>query len=191
MNAYLKRTIVITLLMVAAPACVGGPRPEAVPTVATVKAGPRFEAIREEIIARVRAGDVPSVSVAVAQGGVLLWEESIGWASTETKKGATPTAAYTGASIAKTLTAVGVLTLVDDGVLSLDEPAVKYLQDGDLTPLAADPQDVTIRRLITMTAGLPQGFRSYQPPERAETTRAQLRAHGGLLPRASDHHTPN
>jgi CubicO group peptidase (beta-lactamase class C family) len=157
------------------------PALESVPTSAVVEADDRFLPLRQKIMTRVAEREIPSMSIAVAQGGRILWEESIGWADTKTGQPATPKTAYTAASIAKTLTAVGVLALVDDNILTLDEPAMKYLREGDLIPLATDMAGVTIRSLLTMTAGLPQGFKMYLPPGRAQTTRQQLRSHGGLL----------
>ena len=53
-------------------------------------------------------------------------------------------------SMTKSFTAVALLQLRDAGVVSLDAPAATYVPE-----LRAWPQQVTVRQLLTMTAGLP------------------------------------
>ena len=45
----------------------------------------QFDAIREEIQRRLVQQSVPSVSVAVARGDRILWEEGFGWADRENR----------------------------------------------------------------------------------------------------------
>ncbi|MGH3167205.1 MAG: serine hydrolase domain-containing protein, partial [Trebonia sp.] len=60
------------------------------------------------------------------------------------------------ASMSKSFTASAVLLLRDAGRLSLDEPAEKYVPElGSWAPVTADADRITIRHLLTMTAGFP------------------------------------
>ena len=50
----------------------------------------KFGAVRSKIIGLVESDKLPSVSVAVAKDGKIIWEESFGWANREKKIKATP-----------------------------------------------------------------------------------------------------
>jgi CubicO group peptidase (beta-lactamase class C family) len=60
------------------------------------------------------------------------------------------------ASTTKTLSAGVILSLVDDGMLDLDVPVQKYLDDVSL-PSGHPNKEVTMRHLLSMTSGLPWG----------------------------------
>jgi CubicO group peptidase (beta-lactamase class C family) len=62
--------------------------------------------------------------------------------------------AYNWASITKTMTAIAILQLRDRGLLSLDDPAVKYVPELRQVHSAYGPIDaITIRHLLTHSAG--------------------------------------
>jgi CubicO group peptidase (beta-lactamase class C family) len=52
----------------------------------------------------------------------------------------------------------GILRLVEQEVLALDDPVGEHLQTWTLPPTAFDHADVTIRRVLSHSAGLPAGF---------------------------------
>ena len=60
-------------------------------------------------------------------------------------------------SISKPVTAWGVLNLVEKGVLELDVPVITYLKIWNLPESEYSEQDITIRRLLSHTAGFPLG----------------------------------
>lgn len=62
------------------------------------------------------------------------------------------------ASLSKWVTAIGVLTLVDAGKLDLDRPVASYLTRWSLPESGFDIREVTIRRLLSHTAGLTDGL---------------------------------
>lgn len=62
------------------------------------------------------------------------------------------------ASLSKWVTAVGVMTLVEDGKLDLDEPVSSYLTRWQLPESPFDNRGVTVRRLLSHTAGLTDGL---------------------------------
>ena len=60
------------------------------------------------------------------------------------------------ASMTKSFTAAAVLALRDDGALQLDDPAADFVPElRGLPPVTADAPAITIRHLLTMTAGFP------------------------------------
>jgi CubicO group peptidase (beta-lactamase class C family) len=97
---------------------------------------------------------VPSISVAVAKDGAILWEESFGWANIEKKIKATPHTMYSLASISKPFTATGLMALVERGLVDLDQPANEYLGKAKIRAFQGDASEATVRRLLNHTAGL-------------------------------------
>ena len=62
------------------------------------------------------------------------------------------------ASLSKWVTALGVMTLVERGKLDLDAPVSRYLTRWKLPASAFDNEKVTVRRLLSHTAGLTDGL---------------------------------
>jgi serine-type D-Ala-D-Ala carboxypeptidase/endopeptidase len=61
------------------------------------------------------------------------------------------------ASMTKSFTALAVLALRDEGKLSLDDPAGKYIQELATMPLPTrDAPAITVRHLLTHSAGFPE-----------------------------------
>lgn len=80
------------------------------------------------------------------------------------------------ASLSKWVTAWGVLSLVDRGVLELDKPLNVYLTRWQLPAGAFDPGQVTIRRLLSHTAGLTDGlgYAGFEPGETVQSLEESL-----------------
>ncbi len=62
------------------------------------------------------------------------------------------------ASLSKWISAVGIMKLVEDGKLDLDAPVSKYLTRWQLPPSQFNNKEVTVRRLLSHTAGLTDGL---------------------------------
>ena len=131
------------------------------PTVATVVAPEGFHEIRNVILGRVRSGDAPSMAVAVVRDGQIVWEEAFGWADMERRTPATPETVYPLGSLSKSVTAMGIMVLVERGVLDLDDPVEKHLPAGPITVHEGQGADVTIRRVMQMRGGIPHGWATY------------------------------
>ena len=104
---------------------------------------------------------VPSIAVAIARDGVVLWEEGFGYADVERRVPATATTLYSLASISKPFTATAVMQLVEQGRVQLDRPVDDYLGGMRLTGLAGDRSGATVRRVLSHTAGLPLHYRFF------------------------------
>jgi CubicO group peptidase (beta-lactamase class C family) len=96
------------------------------------------------------AGRVPSLAAALTRDGSLVWRGSRGGATGE--PGMRPTdLQYRIGSITKTMTAVLVMQLRDDGLLSLNEPVSTYLSELKDLPGVGDR---TLRSLLAHDAGI-------------------------------------
>ena len=81
----------------------------------------------DEIVARAIADQqIPAISVAIAVNGQIQYQKAFGKADLENDVQATPETLFRTASIAKSMTAVAVMRLVDDGKFDLDAPIQKY-----------------------------------------------------------------
>ena len=153
------------------------PQPTVTVGVPTPSAGDlqRMEQVRETIRRVMSEKGIPSVTVAVARDGKILWEEGFGWADREKMTPATPETMYSLASISKPITATGFMRLVEMRKVNLDKPANEYLGIGQIRGLAADPSKATVRRVLSHTAGLPRHVQffysneSNRPPSMEET----------------------
>lgn len=101
----------------------------------------------------------PHVGAAVlaVDGGDVVFEHCWGVRRLGNDEPVTPTTTFRMASVSKQFTATAVLTLVDQGKLSLDDPLDKFFAD------APDYwNDITLHHLLTHTSGLP-GYESRVP----------------------------
>ena len=113
-----------------------------------------------------RAG-VPGASVALVRDGEVSFVTSYGLADREHGIPATTSTVYNVGSISKTVTAWGIMRLVEQGRIGLDDPVERYLRRWHLPPSSFDPDGVTIRRLLSHTAGLSTpSVREYDSGER-------------------------
>jgi CubicO group peptidase (beta-lactamase class C family) len=80
------------------------------------------------------------------------------------------------ASMSKWVTAWGVMKLVESGKLDLDKPVSLYLKRWQLPPSKFDNNGVTVRRLLSHTAGLTDGlgYAGFKPGEQLQTLGASL-----------------
>jgi CubicO group peptidase (beta-lactamase class C family) len=128
----------------------------------TVIRDDRFSKVRELIVDEVTNRRVPSIVVAVAEDGKIVWEEAFGWADVENRVRATPNTIYRLGSISKTITATGLMVLVEEGKVDLDKPAVDYLPE-DVRPrvFEGEVRDVTVRHLLNHRSGMPAYAESF------------------------------
>lgn len=107
-----------------------------------------------EVPGWLKQADVPGAAVAVIQGGVVTATRGYGLANVKKNIPVTPTTGFNVGSISKTIAAWGVMTLVEQGKLDLDAPVETYLTRWHLPDTKFDERGVTIRRLLSHTAGL-------------------------------------
>lgn len=92
---------------------------------------------------------IPGMQVAVIKYGLVIKKGNYGFANLEDRVPVTDSTMFSIASMSKAFTCAGILLLMEDGKLSLDDPIGKYLES-----IPADWKNITIRQLMNHTAGL-------------------------------------
>jgi CubicO group peptidase (beta-lactamase class C family) len=118
-------------------------------------------ALDQIITDAMREQRIPAVTVAIARDDRLVYSKAFGSADLENSVPATTETLIRTASVAKPITAVAAMTLVESGKLDLEAPVQKYC-----APLPPKQWPVTTRELLSHTSGI----RHYNPGE-AENTR--------------------
>ena len=103
---------------------------------------------------------IPGLSVAVVKNGKIVKASGYGIANLETNTPATAQTVYKTASLSKQFIAAAIMLLVQEGKLSLDDKASKYLDGSPETW-----KDITVRHLLTSTSGIVRDPREsdYEP----------------------------
>lgn len=114
-----------------------------------------FKTARSNIEQYLQEAHIPSISVAVAKDGKILWEESFGWADVEKHVRATPNTMYHLGSLGKVYTATAIMILKERGLVDIDKPANEYLGNVTIEAFEGNASDVTLRRILNHTSGLP------------------------------------
>ena len=140
---------------------------------APVGAQPRPGAAIETLVAemdstipgRLRAYGVAGVSIAVLRRGRIVWMKAYGVADRETGRAMRVDNIFRVESISKSVTAWGVMRLIERKQVEPDMPVTAYLQDWSWPPSRFAADTITIRQLLSHRAGLPLGdFTSRYPP---------------------------
>ncbi|HEX9821447.1 MAG TPA: serine hydrolase [Methylomirabilota bacterium] len=108
------------------------------------------------IESQLASSGVPGLSIGVVHDQELIWSAGFGRARVEPAQPATPDTLYRIASITKLFTSTAILQLRDAGKLRLDDPLVEHLPWFRIRQAHADAPAITIRHLLTHTAGLPR-----------------------------------
>lgn len=98
---------------------------------------------------------VPGVSYGVVVDGSLAHSGGIGFADLDVARPAGADSVFRIASMTKSVTALCVVSLRDEGLLALDDPVARHVPelDGLVLP-TADAAPLTVRQLLCMSAGL-------------------------------------
>lgn len=150
--------------------------PVALVTAQEVQAPERYAAAKAVIERAIENGETPSIAVAVLDDGKIVWAEGFGLADVEARTKATPDTIYRLASISKPFTATAIMQLVERGLVDLDRPVNEYLAtDAQLRAYRGTADQITVRRLLNHTAGLPTHWNFFYegetPPSRDESIR--------------------
>ena len=118
---------------------------------------------------------VPGASVAFIENGEVILQKGYGYADVTAGKKVTTRTGFNIGSISKTVAAWGILKLVEEGKLDLDAPAEKYLTRWHLPESNFDANGVTVRRLLSHTAGLSlHGYPGWSPEDQLPTVEESL-----------------
>lgn len=103
----------------------------------------------EEDLRRFASNDSVGYSVLVSQNGKVLYQDAFGLANIEQNVPMQPNHIFEIGSLTKQFTAVGILLLAQDGLLSLDDNISKYIPH-----ISTTKGDVTLKHLLAHTSGL-------------------------------------
>lgn len=109
----------------------------------------------------------PGLAVALVHHGQVVWAAGYGVADRTTGRPVTAGTRFQAASLSKPVTAWGVLRLVECGRIGLDEPIIGRLRRWRPPPSPFDADGITVRRLLSHTAGLSVHGYVGQTPDRA------------------------
>lgn len=139
----------------------------ALPIDHTGRSAPLAERMAKKII--------PGVSIAVLEDGEVAWAAGIGVRETGRADPVTPRTLFQAASISKPVTAIAVMRLVQEGRLDLDADVNSYLTSWQVPVNDGWQPRITLRQLLSHTAGTTiHGFVGYLPGDPFPTTRQIL-----------------
>lgn len=144
----------------------------ALPTTDPAKVGMSADTLAEvpkALQKLVDDGKVAGAIVTVARQGQIVLNQAVGFADIEAKKPMTTESVVRIYSMTKPITSVGVMMLVEQGKLKLDDPVSKYIPalakpqvyvsgEGDDVQLEPAKREVSVRDLLRHTSGYTYGF---------------------------------
>lgn len=102
---------------------------------------------------RMNEADVPGLAIALIRNNKIVWTDGFGVLNRLNGGPVASTTVFEVASISKVITAYTALRLVDNGKLSLDEPAHIHLKKAWLPP-STYADKITLRHLLSHGSGL-------------------------------------
>lgn len=108
----------------------------------------QVSAVESVIRARMAAAQIPSVSIRVDVNGKNVYAKAFGYSNLTYRSAANTDTRYQYGSITKQFTGASILTLANDGKLSIDDRIGKWLPEFAKFP-------VTIRQMLVHTSGIP------------------------------------
>jgi CubicO group peptidase (beta-lactamase class C family) len=126
----------------------------------------KLAAIRTRMQEFVGKGEIAGAVALVGRRSGVISHEAIGMLNLESKQPMAKDALFRIASMTKPITAVGIMMLVDEGKLSIDDPVEKHLPEfkgqmviaersADSLKLVKPRRPITVKDLLTHTSGLP------------------------------------
>jgi serine beta-lactamase-like protein LACTB len=112
---------------------------------------------------------IPGLEVAIGSNGRVVYSHALGKADVENNVALTKTSLVRTGSIAKSISAVAAMTLVEAGRLDLDAPVQQYCKE-----FPTKPWPITTRELLSHTAGI----RHYRGAETENTNHYARMADG-------------
>ena len=120
---------------------------------------------------------VPAVSWGIVHDQTLIASGAFGLASPEGGVEATTETRYSICSISKLFTSIALMQQREAGRVRLDAPVAEYLDWFNIEDIHADDEPITVRGILTHSAGLPResDFPYWTDPNYPFPTQAQIR----------------
>lgn len=98
---------------------------------------------------------VVGVAAALVVDGKTVWKQGFGYADKKLGIAMTPDTQVGIGSVTKTFTTLAAMQLQEQGVIDLDQPLSRYLPEFHIRTHGEDRDQVTLKRLITHSSGVP------------------------------------
>jgi CubicO group peptidase (beta-lactamase class C family) len=108
---------------------------------------------RRPLVERMALYGVPGASVAVVDGGRIAWAKGYGYRQAGASDPVTLDTLFQACSVSKPVVAVAVMRLVQEGELELDRDVNEYLRSWKIPSNGSWQPRVTLRQLLSHTAG--------------------------------------
>lgn len=115
------------------------------------KAAERNEQLEQTVRELFENQECPGASVAIVDGTETMFAAGYGDRRLEPQAPATPDTLYGIGSSTKPITATAVMTLVEDGTISLDDPVSEYVPHFENAP----GEPILVSELLSHTSGMP------------------------------------
>src|SRR6056297_64666 len=100
---------------------------------------------------------IPGLAIALIQDGEPVWRQAYGYADIGAGRKMTTDSYYRTESISKSVTAWGVMKLVEEDRIELDAPVQRYIDTWEIPETEFAEEGVTLRRLLSCSSGMPLG----------------------------------
>lgn len=130
----------------------------------------------ERIPEIMEAYDIPGASIALVEGGETIWTKAYGYADLETGRKMTTDTLLRVESISKSVTAWGVMKLVEQGKIELNRPVNQYIKSWKFPKSEFEEEEITVKHLLSHTSGLPLGdfTKRYSPTKEIPSLKDSL-----------------
>ena len=129
----------------------------------------KLRAITQRMQQFVEEGTVAGVVTVVGNSQGIVHHEAVGFQRLESEQRLSKDSLFRIASMTKPITAIGIMILVDEGKVNVEDPVEKYLpefkgqmlvekREAEKVILKKPARPITVRDLLTHTSGLPGGF---------------------------------
>ncbi|WP_374525275.1 serine hydrolase domain-containing protein [Sphingopyxis sp.] len=109
------------------------------------------DALDNLVIVQMAKSRVPGLALGIARNGKILGTRTYGFADTDSRRRVTRDSMFHIASVTKTVTALAIMRLVDQGRITLDAAVAPYL---DFAILGDEAASITFRQLLMHTSGI-------------------------------------
>ncbi len=110
--------------------------------------------------------NIPGVCIAVVKNGTLKWSNAYGYADIENEQPLTSGTIFRAESITKSVTAWGIMNLVERGKIALDDPVANYLTRWEFHESEFLQSNVTFRSVLSHSAGINSAIYTDYPPDK-------------------------
>ncbi|MGB0132586.1 serine hydrolase domain-containing protein [Dokdonella sp.] len=143
----IRRSIVLAMLLAAQPAMAADQYD--------------FSKVESRALKAVEEGSSPSLAIAIAKDGKIVYEHAFGFADVEARVPATTHTAYSLASATKPITATALMVLHERKEVSLSAPVESYVTTLRFRDAAGEARQVNLLQLLSHTSGLGTYARIY------------------------------